>query len=55
MSKIVVISKFSKLLTKKELIQILKLKKTFWPFNLKSQMFFLKKIIINLILIIFCM
>ena len=43
MSKIVVISKFSKLLTKKELIQILKLKKTFWPFNLISQMFFFKK------------
>jgi hypothetical protein len=37
------ISKFSKYLKKKEILQIIKLKKTFWKYNLKSQISFFKK------------
>ena len=37
------VSKFSKLLSKKEIIEILKLKKSFWKFSLKSQMVFFNK------------
>jgi hypothetical protein len=37
------ISKFSKYLKKKEILQIIKLKKIFWKFNLNSQLAFFKK------------
>jgi hypothetical protein len=37
------VSKFSKLLSKKEIIEILKLKKSFWKCSLKSQMVFFNK------------
>jgi hypothetical protein len=39
----ILVSKFSKLLNKKEIIEILKLKKTFWKYNLNSQIVFFKK------------
>jgi hypothetical protein len=39
----ILVSKFSKLLNKKEIIEILKLKKTFWKYNLNSQLAFFKK------------
>ena len=39
----ILISKFSKFLKKKEIIQILKLKKTFWNHKLTSQKAFFKK------------
>jgi hypothetical protein len=39
----ILVSKFSKFLKKKEIIQILKLKKTFWNHKLTSQKAFFKK------------